>query len=441
MAKGLWAYVNDTYQKAQSLWFASNDGTTTTWNAAKAAWVYTNNAWQKFWPTAGSVKLTAAPPENTQTVPYWSAIKLSWTAAYTQKAVVSDTSTGQTLVTRTYTGSDRDSVTDTYTVTVAPNTTGTYRVDVTDLDNAIVSSQATATTPYVDTPSNFVAKQSGIYGANQTGKYTYVLSWAKVTGMTGYRIQYTVNGAAQTDVTTSTESATVYLSPGVPYSFRLTAYWTSAGNTYYSKEATQTGNTTAIAKNTYIYKPTANSCWQTGTGGTGDAGPKWRTDNYLGHGKATINDGNSTAVARGTQTSVFFSYKNAANNNLIGTDLSTLTNAITGAWIYMGRMKSYGANTALTCYFTTHNLSSKPSGAPTFVNTSVTGSASPTTLTDGQAQWIPINIAYAKAMIAGTIKGFGWGNVTKNFMIGSQTQSGNLTQTTPIGSLKVQIGS
>ena len=140
------------------------------------------------------------------------------------------------------------------------------------------------------------------------------------------------------------------------------------------------------APGTYYFPATSMAVWQPISGA-------WRTD-ALFHGSyglyATDASGNMTTL---------FTYSGIASK-LSGGTVSSIS-------IQMYR-DSGGSGTAQPSTFWTHGYSSRPAGAPSLSNQSV----SSTLLSVGQhGAYIPLPVSYGTALLSGSSKGVAWGNV------------------------------
>lgn len=131
-----------------------------------------------------------------------------------------------------------DTTSNSVTVSCIPGEYNSYRVlSYVKVGDKVLYGSATSTVK-----TKYTIKNPSSLSLGTVTKDTASLSWKAADGIDGYEIQKQVNGAWVKHATSGTNSATVAIEPGVSYTFRVVAYITVEGASYYSSA---TGTVTA----------------------------------------------------------------------------------------------------------------------------------------------------------------------------------------------------
>ena len=400
---------------------------------AKQAWAWDGTQFKKFWPTAGSITYFTGGPNST----VFRQLQLEWQYLYGASYKIEDvTSTTTTQITSGTSDTDYTlypvTQKSTCIVNVVPEKTYTYRFTLTDIYGDTSVNDLIITVPSIPAPT--ITGTGYTYGTFASNVWPVTLSWNAVAGAESYTIYNKAGTAVYTGITTT--SKVVNLAQQTSFYYTVKAVYSSKTS---ANSVPISGTTpSTIASGTVLYfKPTINATWQTGTTGSGDAGPKWRpsTDN-LTHG----NGSGFAEAARGTQTAFFTVYRDSSSRGFTNAAFANVK--VAKIEMYVHRDNSTGGTAAVYSHFGLHNYSSGSAmlaAKPPVISGSHMDST--TAFKPGNEAWVPILTSFGQQLMDGVYQGVCWGNVAKNFMAQYGTSAAtNLSATPyPVGTVRITV--
>ena len=381
-----------------------------TWKPVTEAWVYDSTAFKRFWPKQGAIQSFT----GVLGTPSFSSLTLTWDTTFTTNVTLSRTSPNPATLSSS---SAQDGNT---TLSVVPGTTYGYALTVTDSLGLSTSKSAYVTTANVPAPTITSVVASPPAAGSSSSSTT--ITWSAVNGASYYALY---NAATNTLLNSAILSNTITRDfvAGSTMSVYVKAVYT-ANSVDYSSAASATKTFTTPAggptPGAYTFKPATAGVYTTGTG--------WRdsTDN-LYHGYYSSN--------RGTQTSMFFTYRDSSNRGFTNSYYNGAT--VTKTEIYVRRASSAGSSTPTFSRFIRHSYSSSPE--PSKPTLATTYDDSTNALSYGEATWIVVPNSWGTSFLNGTYAGVGWGDVSSRYMMSDYTIANNASKTVPVGSIRITV--